>query len=95
MRKMERDRKLFYFLFFYIICLLLRYKKSHGAQAMPKTKHKIKNKQTKETSITDQHQRGSILVPGPRTGAKITTSKARKPCYQAADITDILPRKLR
>jgi len=45
----------FYFLFFifYIIYSLLRYKKSHGALAMAKTKPKIQNEQTKEKSGTN------------------------------------------
>ena len=36
--------------FFYIIYSLLRYKKSHGALAMAKTKPKMQNELTKETS---------------------------------------------
>jgi len=45
---------LFYFIsfFFYIIYSLLRYKKSHGALAMAKTKPKTQNELTKETSGT-------------------------------------------
>jgi len=44
---------LFLFLFiFYIIYSLLRYKKSHGALAMEKTKPKNQNELTKETSGT-------------------------------------------
>jgi len=43
---------LFLFLFFYIIYSLLRYKKSHGALAMAKTKPKIQNELTKGTSGT-------------------------------------------
>jgi len=38
----------FFFFFFYIIYSLLRYKKSHGALAMAKTKPKIQNELTKE-----------------------------------------------
>ena len=38
--------------FFYIIYSLLRYKKSHGALAMAKTKPKIQNELTKEKSGT-------------------------------------------
>jgi len=42
-----RDGGVFFFLFFfYIIYSLLRYKKSHGALAMAKTKPKIQNEQT-------------------------------------------------
>ena len=48
---------LFYF-YFHIIYSLLRYKKSHGALAMAKTKPKIQNKQTKENSITDHLHKG-------------------------------------
>ena len=38
--------------FFYILYLLLRYKKSHGALAMAKTKPKSQNELTKEISGT-------------------------------------------
>ena len=38
----------FLFLFFYIIYSLLRYKKSHGALAMAKTKPKNQDELTKE-----------------------------------------------
>jgi len=53
----ERWRGLLFFSFFfnfifYIIYLLLRYKKSHGALAMAKTKPKIQNELTKEISGT-------------------------------------------
>jgi len=46
----ERTKKLgafFLFLFFYVIYSLLRYKKSHGALVMVKTKPKSQNEQTK------------------------------------------------
>jgi len=42
----------FFFFFFYVIYSLLRYKKSHGALAMAKTKPKSQNELTKETSGT-------------------------------------------
>jgi len=58
------------FFYFYIIYSLLRYKKSHGALAMVKTKPKIQNVQTKETSGTKNLQLGSVPVPGPHTGAR-------------------------
>jgi len=61
----------FLFFFFYIIYSLLRYKKSHGVLAMAKTKPKIQNKQTKETSGTKSLQLGSLPVPGPHAGAKL------------------------
>jgi len=56
-RKMERGRGLFFFSFFflsffYVIYSLLRYKKSHGALAMAKTKPKIQDELTKEKSGT-------------------------------------------
>lgn len=38
---------------------------------MAKTKLKIQNKRTKETSISCQLHTGSIPVPGPHTGTKI------------------------
>jgi len=44
---------LFFLFFFYIIYSLLRYKKSHGALAMAKTKPKIQNELTKEKSSTN------------------------------------------
>ena len=40
----------FFFFFFYVIYSLLRYKKSHGALAMAKTKPKSQNELTKEIS---------------------------------------------
>jgi len=40
----------YFFLFFYVIYSLLRYKKSHGALGMAKTKPKSQNELTKETS---------------------------------------------
>jgi len=73
----ERDLKtvvfffFFFFLFFYIISSLLRYKKSLSALAMAKTKPKIQNELTKETSGTILPQLGSVPVPGPHTGAKL------------------------
>jgi len=55
--KDEGNRGLFFFFFsfsffFYVIYSLLRYKKLHGALAMAKTKPKIQNELTKETSRT-------------------------------------------
>ena len=49
---------LFFSFFLYIIYSLLRYKKSHGALAMAKTKPQIQNKQTKEMCIAIQLQEG-------------------------------------
>ena len=69
----------FFFFFFYIIYLLLRYKKSHGALAMPKTKPKIQNILTKETSGTKNLQLGSVPVPGRHTGAKFKQVNQGKP----------------
>jgi len=48
----QRNRGLFIFFIFYVIYSLLRYKKSHGALAMAKTKPKTQNKLTNETSGT-------------------------------------------
>ena len=59
------------FFFFYIIYSLLRYKKSHGALAMAKTKPKIQNELTKEKSGTNLLQLGSVPVPGPHTGTTL------------------------
>jgi len=72
----EKDEKEiggFFFSFspFYIIYALLRYKKSHGALAMAKTKPKIQKELTKETSGTRSLQLGSVPVPGPHAGAKL------------------------
>jgi len=50
--KDERNRGLFFFSFFYIIYSLLRYKKSHKALAMAKTKPKTQNELTQEISGT-------------------------------------------
>jgi len=52
-RKMKGNRGLVFFFFFYIIYSLLRYKKSHGALAMAKTKPKNQNELTKEKSSTN------------------------------------------
>jgi len=62
---------LFFFLFFYIIYPFLRDKKSHGGLAMAKTKLKIQNEQTQETSGTKSLHLGSVPVPGPHTGTKL------------------------
>ena len=48
-----REGSFFFFFFFYIIYSLLRYKKSHGALAMTKTKPKIQDELTKEKSGTN------------------------------------------
>jgi len=69
----------FFFFFFYIIYSLLRYKKSHGALAMAKTKPKIQNVLTKETSGTKTLQLGSVPGPGPHAGAKLNQVNQGKP----------------
>jgi len=54
-RKVKANRGFFFsffLFFFYIIYSLLRYKKSHGALAMAKTKPKSQHKLTKEKTIT-------------------------------------------
>ena len=48
----------FFFFVFYIIYSLLRYKKSHGALAMAKTKPKSQYELTKEKSGTNLFNRG-------------------------------------
>jgi len=68
-RKKEKKKKK-KSLFFYIIYSLLRYKISHGALAMVKTKPNIQNKQTKEITGTKHLHKGSVPVPGPHTGTK-------------------------
>ena len=58
---MEGNWWLFFSLFhfcFYIIYSLIRYKKSHRALAMVKTKAKIQNKQTKEMYISGYVHKG-------------------------------------
>jgi len=60
-----------FFFFFYIIYSLLRYKKSHGALAMAKTKPKIQDELTKENSGTNVLHLGSVPVPGPHTGTTL------------------------
>jgi len=70
MRKMQKEIGAFFNFIFYVIYSLLRYKKSHEALAMAKTKRKIQNKQTKETSGAFSLYLGSVPVSGPHTGAK-------------------------
>ena len=70
----------FFPFFFHIIYSLLRYKKLHGALAMAKTKPKIQNELSKETSGTKKpFQLGSVPVPGPHTGPKLNQVNQRKP----------------
>ena len=69
----------FFFFFFYIIYSLLRYKKSHGALAMAKTKPKTQSELTKEISGTYSLHLGSVPVPGPHTGTKLKHVNQRKP----------------
>jgi len=77
---MEANRGHFFrFVFVYIIYSLLRYKKSHGALAMAKTKPKIQKVLTKEKSKTIHLQLGSVTVPGPHTGTKFKQANPRKP----------------
>ena len=70
----ERGRKygaFFQFLFFYTIYSLLRYKKSHGALAMAKTKPKIQDELTKEKIRHQSLEMRSVPVPGPHTGTTL------------------------
>jgi len=77
---------LFYFYFiFYIIYSLLRYKKSHGALAMAKTKPKIQNVLTKEISGTKNSSTGVRTGPRPTYGREIKPSKSRKTLPIPAD----------
>jgi len=77
---------LFYFMFiFYMIYSLLRYKKSHGALAMVKTKPKIQNKQTKETSGTENCSTGVRTGPRPTYGREIKPRTSRKTLPIPAD----------
>jgi len=55
----------FFSFFFYIIYSLLRYKKSHGALAMAKTKPKIQDKLTKEKSGTNLFNWGPYRSQAP------------------------------
>ena len=71
----------FFLFFFYIIYSLLRYKKSHGALAMGKTKPKIQDVLRKEKSGTKTLQLGSVPVPGPHTGTKFKQVHQRKPSF--------------
>jgi len=68
----------FLFSFFYIIYSLLRYKKSHGALAMAKTKPKIQNVLTKETSGTKNSSTGVRTGPRPTCGRQIKPSKSKE-----------------
>jgi len=65
--KHEKNRGLHFFSFFifYIIYSLLRYKKSHGALAMAKTKPQSQKELTKEIYGTLLFNWGSVPVPGP------------------------------
>jgi len=63
----------FLFYFFYIIYSLLRYKQSHGALAMAKTKPIIQNELTKEISGT------TLFIWGPyRSQAHIRARNSNK-----------------
>jgi len=80
--KDEGNRGAFYFYFyfyFYIIYSLLRYKKSHGALAMVKTKPKIQNELRNEISGPIHPRLGSVPVPGPHTGTKLQQVYSKKP----------------
>jgi len=65
-------------LFFPIIYSLLRYKKSHGALAMAKTKPKSQNEPTKEMSGTKNSSTGVRTGPRPTYGREIKTSKPKE-----------------
>ena len=69
----------FFFFFFYIIYSLLRYKKSHGALAMAKTKPETQSELTKEKIRNISLQLGSVPVPGPHTGTKLKQVNQMKP----------------
>ena len=81
---MQGNRGLFFlfffsfFFFFYIIYSLLRYKKSHGALAMGKTKPKIQNELTKETSGVKTSSTGVRAGPRPTYGHEIKPSKSKE-----------------
>ena len=66
------------FFIFYIIYSLLRYKKSHRALAMAKTKPIIQNVQTKETSGTTDSSTGVCTGLRPTYGHEIQTSKFKE-----------------
>jgi len=84
--KDEGNRGLFFiFFYFYIIYSLLRYKKSHGALAMAKTKPKIQNKQTKETSGTKNSSAGVRTGPRPTYGREIQKSISKETLPKPAD----------
>jgi len=75
----------FFYIFLYIIYWLLRYKKSHGALAMVKTKPKIQNKLTKETTGTKNSSTGVRTSPRPTYGHEIQPSKSRETLPKPAD----------
>jgi len=75
----------FFSFFFYIIYSLLRYKKSHGALAMAKTKPKIQSEQTKEISGTKLSSSGVHTGPRPTYGHEIQPSKTKKTLLKPAD----------
>jgi len=75
----------FNFLIFYIIYSLLRYKKSHGALAMAKTKPKIQNELTKEISGTKSSSTVVRTGPRPTYGHEIQPSKSKETLPKPAD----------
>ena len=59
------------FLFLYHIFVVLRYKKSHRALAMAKTKPQNPKHTNKGNIRSKSLQLGSVPVPGPHMGAKL------------------------
>ena len=66
---------------FYIMYLLLGYKKPHKGLAIMKAKPKIKSIQTKEISYATLLQRESVLGPGLHTSTNIPKVNVRKPSH--------------
>jgi len=75
---MKGNRGLFFLFFFYII-YLLRYKKSYEALAMTKTKPKSQNRTEKGNIRNTSLQLGSVPVPGPHMGTKLKQIYQGKP----------------
>ena len=73
------------FIYFYIIYSLLRYKKSHGALAMAKTKPKIQNVLTKETSGTKNTSTEVRTGPRPTYGHENQISKPKETLPKLVD----------
>jgi len=95
MKQLKHKNGLFFFFFsspflfsFYIIYSVLRYKKSHEALAMAKTKPNIQNVLTKEKSGARNSSTGVRTGPRPTCGREIEPSKSKGTLLEPADHMD-------